>query len=71
MRVTETIHHGDYRNVRTENIEPTFAAFLTFLQASPYKTMNADSRYLKTAFSNLLTTGRGEFGWATYTQEDI
>jgi hypothetical protein len=36
MKVRETIHHGDYYNVREQEIEPTWNGFVDLLMASPY-----------------------------------
>lgn len=72
MIVREFIHHGDFRNVRSQSIEPTFAGIVTLLQASPLtagtKTLAeyAGNRYVLRLASDLLATGRGDFGWATY-----
>lgn len=72
MIVRESIHHGDFRNVRSQKIEPTFAGIVTLLQASPYaagtKTLAeyAGNRYVLRMAADLLASGRGDFGWATY-----
>lgn len=77
MRVTETIHHGDYYNVRTVDMEPTFAGLVAMLQSSPYGSFPAwgtvedyaSNRYVAQLLAGLLTRGRGELGWATYVVE--
>ena len=73
VKIRETIHHGDYRNVRTVDIGQalTFAAMSDVLTSSPYgmgKTLedHAKNRYVGKLFTDLLTAGNGEFGWARY-----
>jgi hypothetical protein len=71
MIVRETIHHGDYRNVREQRIAPNFAGICDLLAASPYnggKTLEqqAENKFVVRMAAKLLTTGRGEHGWATY-----
>lgn len=69
--VTETIHHGDYRNVRSVTVPRTWAGFVNVLVSSRYaggataETL-ASNKYVAQAFADLLTTGRCEHGWATY-----
>jgi hypothetical protein len=72
MIVHETIHHGDYRNMRTVHIEPTWAGFVSMLQSSPYP-MGRDAennRYAAMSFAKLLRTGRSEHGWARFEVTD-
>lgn len=71
MLVRETIHHGDYRNTREQEIEPTWEGFVKLLQASPYnagKTAadHVTNKYVAKAFADLLTKGKAEHGWARY-----
>lgn len=71
MIVRETIHHGNYRNVREQRVAPSFAGICELLAASPYnggKTMEqqATNKFVARMVAQLLTTGRGEHGWATY-----
>lgn len=66
--VRETIHHGDYYNVREATMEQTWEGFTAMLDASPY---NAASRYdrnpyVAKLFADLLTKGSGDHGWARY-----
>ena len=74
MTVTETIHHGDYRNVRTVTVPRTWAGFVELLTASPYGAGEsaerlAGNKYAAETFANLLTLGIAERGWATYQIE--
>lgn len=72
MIVREEIRHGDYRNIREQIIEPTFAGVVELLRASPYagaeKTAEqyAANRYVVGLYDGLLATGRGSLGWADY-----
>lgn len=68
MRVTEDLHHGDYRNVRTEDIDGTYESFVAMAQRSPYATAvtRAENVYLRKAYDDMMATGRGGFGWAWY-----
>lgn len=71
-RVTETIHHGQYRNVQTSDGISVRAAFETALQTSPYNfTAGFDNRYVGECYSDLVEYGRGDFGWAHYTVEEL
>ncbi|AOY11982.1 hypothetical protein SEA_ADNAMA_134 [Mycobacterium phage Adnama] len=64
--IVETIHHGDYHNVRTGEAS-TYTEFVSFLQASPYAgtATRADNKHVRESWDSLLATGRSEFGWAT------
>lgn len=71
MLVRETIHHGDYYNVREQEIDPTWDGFVELLLASPYKGSStaenlARNKYVAKAFADLLTKGEAEHGWASY-----
>jgi hypothetical protein len=79
MVIRETIHHGDYRNVRTVDVPApryhsaplTFSGLVSVLSTSPYNAgwplqKYADNGYVAQLFVNLLTKGYGEFGWASY-----
>jgi hypothetical protein len=71
ITVRETIHHGDYRNVREQTIRPTWDGLVALLDASPYNAKGhradyAKNRYVAIMFADLLTKGRGEHGWARY-----
>ena len=74
ITVRETIHHGDYRNVREQTIAPTWAGLLELLSASPYGGGSGDmvnlyrshNRYVAKLFADLLTTDAGQHGWAIY-----
>lgn len=71
MLVRVTIHHGDYYNVREQEIEPTWKGFVELLLASPYKgSATAESlarnKYVAEAFIYLLADGVTEYGWARY-----
>ena len=66
--VRETLHHGDFRNVREVTIFPTWAGFVELLASSPYP-MGRDAennRYAARAFADLLTTGKASHGWSTF-----
>lgn len=79
ITVRETIHHGNYRNVREQRIAPTWAGFIELLAASPYNNgggtsdlselwnlHRAHNRYVARLFADLLTRGIGDLGWAHY-----
>lgn len=71
MRVRETIHHGNYYNVREQMVEPTFAGIVKLLQASPYNgggtlEQYAANQYVTKMAGNLLIKGDGQYGWARY-----
>lgn len=72
ITVRETIHHGDYRNIRTETIDQTWRGFTTMLNRSPYhagktnENWNDGNVYVARLFADLLTTGKGSLGWARY-----
>lgn len=73
MIVTETIHHGDYRNVRTSGDVKTYAAFLTWLRQGPYGKTGATvstNRYIRKLWVDLRFTGTGHHGWADYQKEN-
>jgi hypothetical protein len=70
ITVRETIHHGDYRNVREQTIRLTWEGFTDMLDGSPYNARGhaadyARNRYTR-LFADLLTKGRGAHGWARY-----
>jgi len=68
MTVRETIHHGNYRNVREMTVAPTWAGWVELLQSSPYS-MGHDAEnnpYVAKAFAKLLTTGKTGHGWAEF-----
>lgn len=73
MKVIETLHHGDYYNVRRDDIAATFEAFVKFLQGSPYATavVVPENRYVRKAFDDLIANGHSGFGWAHYTRGGI
>lgn len=71
LTIRETIHHGDYFNVREQTVAPTWDGFVELLQASPYNAHanpadHASNRYAAKLFADLLTAGAGEHGWARY-----
>lgn len=67
LRVRETIHHGDYYNVRDETIMPTWDGFAAMLNRSPYPAHQpSGNRYAAKLFADLLTSGAGDLGWARY-----
>jgi hypothetical protein len=71
LTVRETIHHGDYRNVREQTIPATWDGFVSLLLASPYNGGHnagwyAKNEYAAELFAGLIERRRGEFGWAHY-----
>jgi hypothetical protein len=71
IKVRETIHHGDYYNVREVEIKPTWDGFVELLSGSPYAAGNdastlASNRYAAKTFADIINRGRGERGWALY-----
>lgn len=71
ITIRETIHHGDYRNVREHTMEQTWQGFTAMLDESPYNahedpTGYARNPYVGKLFADLLTTGAGDHGWAHY-----
>jgi len=71
LTVRETIHHGEYRNVREQTIPATWDGFVSLLLASPYNGGHDASWYAKNEFAarlfvDLLNGGHGEFGWTCY-----
>jgi DNA modification methylase len=72
MIVRETIHHGDYRNVREQDIEPTFAGVVDLLMASPYSANSREwyekNRFVRALAAELLSDApyNASFGWALY-----
>lgn len=66
-KITETIHHGNYRSVQSfESEESVEHALRVLVSFSPY---NSQGLPLATAVGHLEAVGRAEFGWATYTLE--
>lgn len=67
MTVTETIHHGQYHNTRTGEVD-NFAGFVAFMLAGPYATavIREDNPHVRKAYDGLLASGCGEFGWCRY-----
>ena len=73
MKIRETIHHGDYYNVREIDIPPTWAGFVDLMTTSPYRGGDtaetlAVNKYAAQTFANLLTLGKGDRGWAHYVR---
>lgn len=69
MKVRETVHHGDYRNVREVDMSPTWVGFMRMLQESSYPTdpINATGNpWVALSFAKLITTGKSSRGWADY-----
>jgi hypothetical protein len=70
VTVRETIHHGNYRNVREQVIPATMAGIRDLLAASPYNANVVDTMtsnpYVMSMAVALLADGYGEFGWASY-----
>jgi hypothetical protein len=80
MIVRETIHHGDYYNVRhfyagvpeyKNGAAMTFERFTELLASSPYNGGKsvieyAANTYVSKAYVDLLTTRRADYGWARY-----
>jgi len=62
--VVETIHHGNYRSVRSAPLTD-FPQLRDFLQESPYPITNLDA-VAECAFRGLATVGRFDHGWARY-----
>lgn len=69
ITVRETIHHGDYYNVREQTIEQTWDGLTELLAASPYNAPTAGqgrNPYVAKLLADLLTKGAGDHGWARY-----
>jgi hypothetical protein len=73
MKIRETIHHGDYRNVREQDIEPTFSGVVDLLLASPYSAGHDREWYEKNVHVHALAdellsdaSYNAAFGWARY-----
>lgn len=69
MKISEDLHHGDYRFTRTEEVEPTREAVLEFLRRSPYATPTtvvAGNKYVERTIDRLLRGERAGFGWSWY-----
>lgn len=69
--VRETIHHGDYYNVREHTMEQTWNGFVRMMSKSPYNAHEnvdyyAQNPYVGKLFADLLTSGAGDHGWAHY-----
>ncbi len=70
VTITETIHHGDYYNVRTETIPRTFGGFADFLNRSPYRKpvrLRAGDPIVAGLIADLVDNGKASLGWADYT----
>lgn len=66
-KITETIHHGNYRSVQSFESEHSVEHALRVLVS--YSQLYGRDLPLKTAVGHLEAVGRAEFGWATYTLE--
>lgn len=71
----ETIHHGDYYNVRDVLIQETvlsWSTFLASLEDSPYNANRASepNDYTREAYEAIVKTGHGDIGWARYDVVD-
>jgi len=78
MLIKETIHHGDYYNVREQSVAPTWQGLIDLLSESPYgrgRDKNLDAmvnlhrahnRFVARLLADLLTAGKGQLGWARY-----
>lgn len=63
--VTEKIHHGDFHNERSAEVESR-AEFQKFLEGSPYKP--SDPLIVSAnVWPHLLASGRYYHGWAEFT----
>jgi hypothetical protein len=72
FRVTESIHHGDYRHTQSSYGDSVLEAFVEALALSPYNfSVGMDNRYAICCYSDLVVHGAGSFGWARYTVEEI
>jgi len=66
--ITETIHHGEYHNVRTFRTDGgtiDLAAFEAWGMASPYAWRSSD--VAERVAADLAATGEAAHGWARYT----
>ena len=71
INVRETIHHGDYHNVREMKIPPTWDGFVSLMTSSPYAGGStaenlARNGYAARTFADLINKGRASRGWADY-----
>lgn len=67
IRIRETIHHGQYYNVTESEGFSVIGAFQNALAASPYnRHVDIANKYALACYADLVSTGKGEFGWARY-----
>ena len=66
MRVTETIHHGQYRNTRTADVEPTTEGLREYLMHSAYPPVPITNEHVGFLLYDLTSTGRACLGWADF-----
>jgi len=66
MRITETIHHGQYRNTRTADVEPTTEGLRGYLMHSVYPVTVITDERVAILLAQLVETGKADFGWADF-----
>lgn len=69
MRIADTIHHGDYYNVREVRLEPDYSAFVDVLNSGPYgggSSVEPTNKYAFKAYRELIATGEADFGWRRF-----
>lgn len=70
ITIRETIHHGDYRNVRVETVAGLTAEHIAdFLHESPYRGPEkraTDDAQVVRIVAELTASGRSHLGWARY-----
>lgn len=67
VKIRETLHHGDYRNVRTVEVyKLTSHSLAGVLMSSAYVYLDMEPERLKRMISELETTGLTQLGWSDF-----
>jgi hypothetical protein len=67
LRVEDHLRHGDFEDIRTVTILPTYEAWLSLLNSGPYgQGQWLDNRFTLESWERFESTGVSDFGWRTF-----
>lgn len=69
IRVEDNLRHGNYRDLRVVEVEPTLDGWIAFLNSGPYGAGNVakrTNRFAVESWERFRDTGVSDFGWRTF-----